>query len=350
MGASSRQSLSLDLSPGAAFDAAERALVVVGGRISTSDRAAGTITAVRNETFVSRGETVTVRIEPAADGGCIVHIVSETVSELDWGRNAANVAHIAQALTGGLGLARPLPYAEPPALPAPVLDISPTPRTPDPEVKHAPPYGDEAVSQPSVCAIGGESGPVEPCGRCGWQVCAAHRRRSHRTGVVFDPVYVCEVCFQEEAAEAGAGPAQEADSLLLALERTAVAGRPANLWAALGTAISALLAVLLLSALLQSMVAFAFLLVAAAVAFYAWGTSVHWWSEEVLQAATGGRRRAIWLLATPGLLIGGATLWLMLLACRAVGAHDLTVHLDRRREQLLEAAGEAMNEVLNSDT
>jgi hypothetical protein len=193
---------------------------------------------------------------------------------------------------------------------------------------------------------------VEPCVRCGQRVCARHRRRSLRSAALAGPtyaLYVCEPCFQREVGE----QRQDTAPPMPAFQRTGdgwrmeVGGEAANIWAAVGTAVSVLLVVLFFTALARSFGAFAFLLVVGVIGFYVWGASVRWWSEAALRSAPAGRRRAVWMLAAPGLFIGGAALRLALLACRAVGANDLAARLDRGRAQMLEAAEEAMDQALN---
>jgi hypothetical protein len=137
------------------------------------------------------------------------------------------------------------------------------------------------------------------------------------------------------------------------LQRTAAGwrmeagGKPASVWAALGTAVSLLLAVLFLTALGRSLGAFFFLLTIAVIGGYVWGFNVHWWTDEYLAAAPPGRRRAVWLLAAPGLFIAGAALRLTQLTCRAVGAPTRAASLDATREQILNAAEDAWNRAMN---
>src|SRR5581483_9847450 len=100
MGSSSEKTLSYSGTPADAFAAAEQALTAIGAKVMATDPVAGSLTATKGESFVSRGESITVRVEQVGDG-CALHLRSESQEEIDWGRNAANIAQFEQMLTGG---------------------------------------------------------------------------------------------------------------------------------------------------------------------------------------------------------------------------------------------------------
>src|SRR5687767_13155156 len=99
MGSSSERTLSFSGAADAAFAEAQRALAAIGAKATSANMTAGTLTATKGESFVSRGETLTVRIE-RLDGGCAIHVRSDSPDDIDWGRNTGNVTQFEQALTG----------------------------------------------------------------------------------------------------------------------------------------------------------------------------------------------------------------------------------------------------------
>lgn len=510
MGSSNEKTLSYSGTPEAAFAAAERALIAIGAKVTLADPAGGKITATKGETFVSRGEVITLHVERLADG-CALHLRSASQDDIDWGRNAGNIAQFEQVLTGGAAMrgdvapaspslpaagstlpstnpllpsppppftaaspagaperemgaltpsifgpsafasvfassaptspdapapaaavieqpagfvpqaadSVPLAEVEAPVLPAPdAAGLPPAEQRPEKAASvagqpvgeaeraeaqsllaklearrisleaNAPPR--ESIDRPSprrdehqsqqrgwqvksrtrepepaaastegrfFCSVDGEFGPVEPCARCGLYLCARHRRRSRQSAIFTNALYVCESCFEIEVAEergsslnirpisiAPSFPSiQRTDSGL----RMEAGDKPANVWAALGTAVSLLLVVLFLTALSRSFGGFLFFLTLAVIGGYIWAFNVHWWTDDYLAAATPGRRRAVWLLAVPGLFIAGATLRLVEVAFRAVGARERAARLDPTREQIIAAAEAAWNQAMD---
>jgi hypothetical protein len=154
MGASSAKTIAFDRSVAAAFDAVGRALDVLGATGTEADRAKGIIVAAMGDRWLSRGEVITVRIEPLPPGGCAVHLLSESATDLDWGKNANNLANLERSLLGELGPARPGPSGLAPSPPAATrpsfIDVSPVPSAdPDPSPER------EIPEAPEISAAGG---------------------------------------------------------------------------------------------------------------------------------------------------------------------------------------------------
>ncbi len=77
-----------------AFRLSEEALIVIGGRISVRDQAAGRLEATIPFSFKSAGEKVQVELL-GADGDVLVLVTSASrmpTTLVDWGKNADNIS------------------------------------------------------------------------------------------------------------------------------------------------------------------------------------------------------------------------------------------------------------------
>jgi hypothetical protein len=98
----SRESeLHLQLKVADAFRLSEEALIVIGGRISIRDQAAGRLEAITPWTMKSWGETIQVAVM-GVDGDVFVHVKSAcrlSTTIVDWGKNADNLKRFGDWLT-----------------------------------------------------------------------------------------------------------------------------------------------------------------------------------------------------------------------------------------------------------
>lgn len=84
-----------------AFRLSEEALIVIGGRISVRDQAAGRLEATIPISFKSWGEKVQVEVL-GVDGDVLVQVESASrlrTTLIDWGKNADNIARFTDWLT-----------------------------------------------------------------------------------------------------------------------------------------------------------------------------------------------------------------------------------------------------------
>jgi hypothetical protein len=91
----------LEVSRSEAFRLSEEALIIVGGRISLRDQAAGRLAATTPFSFKSFGETVQVEVS-GANGDIRVQVKSASrlpTTLVDWGTNDDNIRRFGDWLT-----------------------------------------------------------------------------------------------------------------------------------------------------------------------------------------------------------------------------------------------------------